>query len=353
MVSIGDKKIGDGFPCYITFEIGPTHNGLASAKRLIKAASESGADAVKFQMFDPERLISNKDQMFSYGVLKQKGTEEVEIIQEPIYNLFLKRSFTRKEWTELKQYCDELNIDFFSTVGFLDEVDFLEKLGCKSIKIASADVNHLPLIRKAAKTGMCIQLDTGMSTIGEIEIAVDAILAEGNDNIILHQCPSGYPARIDSINLNIIKTLKKMFSFPVAFSDHSPGKDMDIAAVALGANLIEKTITEDRYTRSVEHSMSIEIEDFRDFVITIKDIEKGLGVSRRLLSPIEKEERKHSRRSIFLSASAKAGEYIRDCQIEFRRPGFGISPDYYEKILDSKLIKNLDSGSMLKMSDFR
>ena len=104
MVKIGSKKIGDGFPCYITFEIGPTHDGLASAKRLIKAASKSGADAVKFQMFDPDRLISNKKQMFSYGVLKEQGSEEVEEIQESLHDLFLKRSFSKKEWIELKKY---------------------------------------------------------------------------------------------------------------------------------------------------------------------------------------------------------------------------------------------------------
>jgi len=351
MINIDNKQIGDGQPCYITFEIGPTHNGVESAKRLIKFASDAGADAVKFQIFDPERLVADKKQLFSYGVLKDRETGEIETIEEPLYDIFVRRSLTKEQWKEVKLYCDSLDMAFFATVGFDDEVDFLEELGCHSIKIASADVNHFPLLRRAARTGMCIQLDTGMSTLGEIEAAVDVIRSEGNENIIIHQCPSGYPARLESINLNIIPTLKQLFPYPVAFSDHTPGVDMDIAAVALGANLVEKTITEDRMTRSVEHIMSIEPPEMKTFIQTIRDIEIGLGTSRRKFHEAEKQSRDTVRRSVFIKKDAEAGQKLSDCYVEFRRPGFGITPDRYEELINLKLSKGVKEGHMLSYED--
>ena len=329
MITIKNKKIGTGYQCFITFEAGPTHNGLESAKRLVKHAADSGADAVKFQIFDADRLVADKTQLFSYGVLKNKETGEVETIQEPLYDILQRRSLSDQEWIEVKSYCDQLDILFFSTVGFDEDVDFLVKLGCDSIKIASADVNHYPLLRRVAKTGMCIQLDTGMATLGEIEAAIDIIRSEGNERIIIHQCPSGYPARLESINLNTITTLQQMFPYPVAFSDHTPGFEMDIAAISLGANLVEKTITEDRMTKSVEHVMSIEPHEMTDFIKTIREVETALGSNRRTITLEEVKKRDQIRRSVFLRANAKAGQKLDECDIEFRRPGFGITPDQY------------------------
>ncbi|MEJ2452195.1 MAG: N-acetylneuraminate synthase family protein [Gammaproteobacteria bacterium] len=351
MFHIDDRLIGDGAPCYVTFEIGPTHNGIQSAKRLIKHAADAGADAVKFQIFDPDRLVADKQQLFSYGVLKNRETGETETVEEPLYDILKRRCLSNEEWREIKAYCDSLNVAFFATVGFDEDVDFLIELNCHSIKIASADVNHFPLLRRVARTGMCVQLDTGMATLGEIEAAVDIIRSEGNENIIIHQCPSGYPARLESINLNIIPTLKRMFPYPVAFSDHTPGSEMDIAAVAMGANLVEKTITEDRATRSVEHIMSIEPPEMKDFVRTLREIETAMGNTRRVLHEDERVKRNAVRRSVFLKKAAKAGEKLCDCEIEFRRPGYGIAPDGYEEIKDAVLRHELPAGHMLTMAD--
>ena len=229
-VKFGNRIIGDGSACFIVFEAGPTHNGINTAKQLVKFAADAGADAIKFQMLDPERLVANKKQLFKFEILVDRETQRRKTISRPLFELLKERSFKKEEWKELKAYCDEVGLAFFATAGFEDEVEFLEELGCDSIKIASADVNHIPLIKLAAKTGMCIQLDTGNSTLGEIETAVDAIVAEGNENIVIHQCPSGYPARIESVNLRIIPTLKQMFGFPAAYSDHVPGWEMDIAS---------------------------------------------------------------------------------------------------------------------------
>ena len=352
MVTFGDRCVGDKFPCFITFEAGPTHNGLESAKRLVSLAADAGADAIKFQMFDPDRLVSDRKLPFTYEVLADKETGKTETISEPLYDIMCRRAMTKAEWKEVKQHCDSLGLAFFATIGFDEEIDLLEELNCDSIKIASYDVNHIPLLKRAARTGMCLQLDTGSSSLGEIEVAVDVIRKEGNENIIIHQCPSGYPARLESINLNTIPTLKRMFQYPIAFSDHTPGWDMDVAAVALGTNLVEKTITEDRTTRSVEHIMSIEPQDMKVFIKIIREVEVALGESRRILTDEERMKRSTWRRSMHLTRKIKAGVELTEDIIEFRRPGFGIQPDVYLEFLGKIINRDMVAGEMLKLEDF-
>ena len=167
---------------------------------------------------------------------------------------------------------------FFATIGDDRGLELVTKMRCESIKIASADVNYLPRLRKVAKTGISIQIDTGNATFGEIETAIDIIKTEGNEKIIIHNCPSGYPAHLESINLKMIPALKKLFNLPVAYSDHSIGGDMDIAAISLGADLVEKTITLDRTSRSVEHIMSLEPAEMKSFVRQIRDLEQPSAV---------------------------------------------------------------------------
>jgi N,N'-diacetyllegionaminate synthase len=350
-VHFGERVVGDGQPCFITYEAGPTHDSLASAKRLVKLAADSGADAVKFQIFDPDRLVADKAMTFSYEILVDRATGRTEPVEESLYEILRRRCLAESEWRELKAYSDSLGLAFFSTVSFEEDVRLLESLGCDSIKIASADVNHFPLLRQAARTGMCLQLDTGNASLGEVEAAIDVIRAEGNENIIIHQCPSGYPARLSSINLNVIPTLKRMFPYPVAFSDHTPGWDMDVAALALGANLLEKTITEDRMTRSVEHVFSLEPQDMRGFVQAIRDVETALGTNRRVMHAEELQKRKRIRRSVHLQGAAQAGQKLRDIAVEFRRPGFGIGPDRYEELLETTLARDLPAGHVLSLDD--
>ncbi|MFC1884985.1 N-acetylneuraminate synthase family protein [Thermodesulfobacteriota bacterium] len=352
MVTFGERKVGDGEPCFITFEAGPTHDGLESAKNLVTIASEAGADAVKFQILDPDRLVADKKQPFSYEVLIDRTTGKTETITEPLYDILCRRALNKDEWKEIKSHCDSMDLSFFATIGFDDEINLLEELSCDSIKIASADVNHWPLIRKAARTGMCIQLDTGNATIGEIEQAVDLVVAEGNENIIIHNCPSGYPARLESINLRLIKTLKAMFPYPVAFSDHTPGWDMDIAAVSMGVNLIEKTITEDRTTRSVEHIISLEGKEAKTFIEMIRKVEIALGNNRRIMHPDELERRKAIRRSAFLKSEVTKGCLVKDAEIEFMRPGYGISPKDFGKYFERRFKTDLPEGHMINLRDF-
>lgn len=346
-IMIGNRYVGDGHPCFITYEAGPTHDGLQTAKELVRHAAEAGADAVKFQILNTEKLVKDKSLSFSYEILVDRDTGETRKVSEPLYQILKRRELSRNEWLELKQFCDQLGLAFFATVDDEENIALLEEMGCQSIKIASADVNHFPLLRQAARTGMCVQLDTGNSTLGEIERAVDVIRAEGNENIIIHNCPSGYPARVDSINLNILKTLKSMFGLPVAYSDHTPGAEMDIAAVAIGANLIEKTITLDRMTPGVEHIMSLEPKEMKGFIQTIRDIERAMGSGRRILTKDELEKCKAIRRSVVLNAPVEAGTSLAEAGVYFSRPGYGLSPDLYEQMLSCKFISGFEAGEVV------
>jgi sialic acid synthase SpsE len=350
-LQLGGKTIGQGAPCFITFEAGPTHDGLASALELVRRAANTGADAVKFQMVDADRLVADRQQLFSYDVLVDRASGRRETIQEPLHAILKRRELKPDEWRRVKAEASALGLAFFATVSFLEDLAFLAELGAHSVKIASSDINHLPLIRAAARTGMNIQLDTGNSTLGEVEAAVDAILAEGNDSIIIHQCPSGYPARLPSIQLRMIQTLKQMFPFPIAFSDHTPGWEMDIAAVALGADLLEKTITLDRTTRSVEHIFSLEGDEPAAFVRAIRDIETALGEPRRHFSPEERQKRLATRRSVFLAKPVAAGEALSAAHLDFRRPGWGIPPTEVDRVVGLRATRPLEAGAMLAWTD--
>lgn len=351
-IKIGNKYIGDGFPTFITFEAGPTHNSFDSAKQLIKMAADSGADAIKFQILDPERLMADKRQTFEYEYLLNKKTNEIISKKENLYEILKRRSLKMSEWSELKKYSDSLNISFFATIAYEDEIKFVKDIGCESIKIASADVNYLQLIKQAAKTGLSIQLDTGNSTIGEIEKAARIVYETGNKKLIVHHCPTGYPAKLDAVNLRIIKSLKQLFNFPIAFSDHSPGYDMDIAAVCFGANLLEKTITKDKTTPSVEHIMSLEKEEAGIFVQKVRDLEKAFGAPVKILSSKDEKNRTMIRRSPYLKNNESKNTGLKKIDVIFSRPGIGISPEEYEILkMKGKLKRNLKRGNVLKSDD--
>lgn len=349
--AIGKREVGDGTPCFIVYEAGPTHDGLDRAVDLARLAAEAGADAVKYQILDPDRLVADRKQLFSYDVLVERASGRTETVSEPLYDILARRSMRQSDWGKLKQHCDGLGLAFFATVGFPDEVDFLEEIGCHSVKIASADINHYPLIRYAAQRLPSIQIDTGNATIGEVEAAVDVIRRAGRDEVVIHHCPSGYPARLESINLRIIPTLKTMFDLPIAYSDHTPGWDMDIAAIALGANMVEKTITHDRTTRSVEHMFSLEPGDMAAFVRAVRELETALGGTRKRLSEKELANRIAIRRSAHVQRDVTAGEAFDMASIEFRRPGHGIAPDVVEQYLGMRYARDMTAGQIVHPAD--
>ena len=275
MARLNNKTIDQSlYGTYIVLEAGPTHNGLESAKALAKAAKGAGADSVKFQLLYADRLMADKSLMFSYSYLEinSNGEENYVEFSEPLYDILKRRELNKQEWKELKNYCDEIDIHMFTTATYEDEVDFIvDELGMDSIKINSSDVTDLEFIDYCARKGVNIQLDTGNADIWEIEKAVITAENAGCENIIIHHCPSGYPAHVESIFLRQIATLKTLFpKYAIAFSDHSPGWDMDIAAVALGADMIEKTITLDRTIKSCEHSFSLEPDDAKRLTLELQ-----------------------------------------------------------------------------------
>lgn len=353
MLTIEGKLIGDGEPTYIVFEAGPTHNGLDTAKTLVTIAARAGADAVKFQILDPDRLVPDRNQMIEYDILVDKAGNRSETVSESLYEVLKRRYMKPEEWLELKSHCVQENIAFFSTATYIDELELMQGMNCDTVKICSGDVDHLPFIKRCAETGMCIQLDTGNATLGDIERAVDAILEQGNDRILIHNCPSGYPARLESINLRIIPTLKQMFGFPVAFSDHTPGWEMDIAAVALGANMVEKTITLDRTLRSPEHMFSLEPAEMETFVQSIRNLETALGNTRRKMTPGERKKSLAVRRSIVLSRNVREGEVVEAGMLDFARPGYGLRPERYEEVIGRRFCRDLAAGTRLLLEDLK
>jgi sialic acid synthase SpsE len=347
-VPIGDKRCGDGEPVFIVFEAGPTHTGLDSARRLIEVAAEAGADAIKFQILLTDRLIGDASVEITYKVLGERGPEDVT---ERLDTVLRRRELRAEEWAELKRYSDKLGITFFATVDYPETLDLVAGLGCHAVKVASGDLSHHPWLDRVARAGMPVMVDTGSSTIGEIERAVEIVTAAGNDEIIIHHCPSGYPARLESVNLRIITTLRHMFEFPIAFSDHTPGWDMDIAAVALGATMVEKTLTLDRRQRSTEHIMSVEPGEAAAFVRAVRDLEVALGRPRRIMTTAEAQGKVKARRSLFAARALRRGDRLTEDAVDWRRPGTGIVPAEARYALGRALARDVAAGTMLGWDD--
>jgi N,N'-diacetyllegionaminate synthase len=349
-VRIGNRWCGDHEPVFIVFEAGPTHTGFDSARRLIEVAAEAKADAIKFQILRAERLVAQPELEITYKVLNERG--EREDVTERLLTILERRALKDAEWMELKRHADRLGITFFATVDYPETLALVESMGCHAVKVASGDLNHHPWLDRVARTGIPIMVDTGSSTIGEVERAVDICTTAGNDDIIIHHCPSGYPARLESINLRIITTLRQMFDVPIAFSDHTPGWDMDVAAVALGVNMVEKTLTLDRRTRSAEHIMSVEPSEASAFVRAVRDVEVALGGPRRLMSEEEAKGKVKARRSLYAARALRRGERLGQDAIDWRRPGTGIVPAELAYVLGRSLIRDVEAGAMLGWQDF-
>ena len=350
-LKINGKQVGNNKNTYIIFEAGPTHNGLSSAKKLVDMAKIAGADAIKFQILDTN-LISDINQVFTYKYLATKKKDIIKVASEPLHKILKRREMKMSQWKKLSEYCCIKKITFFATASNFYEIDFLKDIGCDTVKIASADINHYPLLSHAAKSGMIVQIDTGMADLYEINEAVK-LISRYNNKIIIHHCPSGYPAEVSDINLNIIKTLKSKFNCPIAYSDHSPGYDMDIAAVALGANILEKTITLDKTIKSPEHMMSLEFQDMIDFVENIKKLDSALGKFDKKFSVKQKISRKLLRRSVFLVEDAKKNQKLKDVNVVYKRPERGMTPEFFFKNKFLSLKKNIKKGKILKIENVK
>jgi sialic acid synthase SpsE len=329
-IKIGKKNIGNGTPCFIIAEIGSNHNGdIEVAKKLIDISHEAGADAVKFQIFNEENLYSKYTPKFTY--LKEKN----------VYDL-IKEIKTPREWIkELYNYCLQKNIEFLATPFDYEAVDLLDNY-VNAFKLASFEIVDLELIKYIAKKNKPIIISTGMANLGEIEDAINSAKSVGNENIILMQCNSVYPTPPEIVNLKTIKTMEKDFLVPVGFSDHTKGIHIPIAAIVMGAKIIEKHITLDRKMKGPDHSFAIEPTELKEMVSNIRDVEKSIGNGIKEKSTLESQEMYlKARRSIHAKVDISEGKEITKEMLTVKRPGYGIKPKFIDILVGSKAKRDI------------
>ncbi len=329
-VKIGNKLIDEGEPCFIIAEAGSNHNGsLEQAKELIDVAAESGADAVKFQIYNAETLYSKYTPEFSY----LKGQNVYELIKD---------IETPREWIkELAGYCETRNIIFLATPFDFEAVDLLDKY-VPAFKIASFEITDLELLQYAAEKGKPMIISTGMANLGEIEDAITAIKSVGNEDIVLLHCNSLYPTPAEVVDLKAMATMKTAFKVPVGFSDHSLGIHIPIAAVAMGACAIEKHFTLSREMKGPDHSFAIEPAELREMVRCIREVEKAKGTGIKEKSELESEEMYvKARRSIHAKVDIPKETKIRRDMLIIKRPGYGIKPKFIDIVVGRAATKDI------------
>ena len=327
-IRIGTKIVGDGHPCFVIAEIGMNHNGdLALAKQIIDAAIHAGVDAIKFQMFTAETLVTQDAQTY--------GNEDGHL---PKYQqeMYKKYELSKEQYITLRTYCETKNILFFASVFDEYNADMLEAVGTCAYKIASCDLTHLPLLRHIARKGKPIIMSTGMATLDEVHDAVNAITSEGNDDIVLLHCISSYPAQIAKSNLRVIETLRENFPYPIGYSDHTPGGVSAVAAITLGASVVEKHLTTSKKIPGVDHHLSMEPHEMREMIENIHLIEQGLGTGEKIVTEAEQETRIMARRSIIAKADIPAGAVIVPEMLVIKRPGTGMAPKMLPIVLGKR-----------------
>lgn len=330
---------------FIIAEAGVNHNGnIELAKKLIDVAKEAKVDAVKFQTFKTEKIVSRSAEMAEY----QKENLKT---QESQYEMIKRLELSYDSFKELKQYCEDKNILFLSTPDDEDSLDFLVELQVEQIKIGSTEVTNLNYLRKIAKKNLPIILSTGMSTLGEVEAALTTIYEEGNKNITLLHATTDYPTAYDDVNLRAMSTLKNAFNIPVGYSDHTLGYEAAIAAVTMGAVVIEKHFTLDKNMEGPDHKASLNPEELKEFVVKIRNTEKLLGDGIKKPTKREKEIIEVARRSIVASYDLKKGSIITEEMLEFKRPGNGIKPEMVEVLIGRALKRDVKEDEVIKWED--
>lgn len=322
---IGGKPVGGGAPCYVIAEAGANHNrDLGMARELIDVAAHAGADAVKFQTYTGAGIYSSKTPRFEYLKEDRSPQELLEAISLP------------RDWQpKLAEHARERGIHFFSSPFDHEAVDGLAELGVPAMKIASFEIVDLPLVRKAASVGVPLIVSTGMAVYGEIEDALGAAAAEGNDQVALLRCASVYPAPPSIMNLRAMGTMREAFGVPVGLSDHTMGISVPAGGAALGMDLLEKHFTLDRTLEGPDHPFAIEPDELRALVAAVRDVEAALG-NGRLEGPSEEEKGEMyrlARRSLIAAADIPAGTEITREMLTVKRPGFGIAPKHLDLVV--------------------
>ncbi len=346
-ITIGDRALGAGEPCFIVAEIGINHNGdMDLAKQMIDAAKEAGADSVKFQNYVTEDFLSDRSLMYDY-------ISQGEPVCEPQFDMFKRYELSNAQLGMLKAYCDEVGIIFHSTPTNKNGVDALVALGSPIVKNGSDYLSNLPLVAYMGQSGVATVLSTGMATVADIDESVRAFKATGNQNLVLLHCTSAYPCPSDEVNLRKIPSLQQTFGVPVGFSDHTEGIEAAIGAVVLGACFIEKHFTLDRNLPGPDHRFSSDPAEFTQLVQGVRKIEANLGVSALGLSGVENENREAYRLSCVAARALPKGHTLSKDDIAFRRPGSGLPPAQMDYLIGYTLPHDVAIGYMFSKTDLQ
>ena len=332
-------------PVLVIAEAGVNHNGdLALAKQLIDVAADAGADLVKFQTFSAKRLATQQAKKADYQTLIT-GSAETQ------YQMLSCLELSENMHHKLVDYCARRNIEFFSTGFDVESVDFLINLGINHFKIPSGEITNMPYLRHIGQFGKPVIISTGISTMGEIEAAINVLVEGGTTRslITLLHCTSEYPVPMTEVNLRAMQTMQMAFGVDVGYSDHTVGIEVSIAAVALGATVIEKHFTLDRNMPGPDHKASLEPDELKSMVSAIRNIEIALGNG--IKRPMQSELRNKSvvRKSIVASRVIKSGEVLSAKNITVKRPGTGISPMSWDAVIGRKAIRDFAIDDLIEL----
>lgn len=342
-VRIDDKMIGPGNPCFIIAEAGVNHNGdIEIARQLIDAAVEAGADAVKFQTFNPDAVAVQNAPKPAYQLDNTPA-------QESQLEMLRKLSLSYEDFYALKKHAEKVGIMFLSTPTTTADIEFLVEIGVQALKIASMDIVNYPLLHVFGSQGIPVIASTGMATLGEVEKGLSSLSSAGCQEVCLLHCVSNYPVRDQDANLLVMETLKQAFQVPVGYSDHTTGISVPIAAVAREACVIEKHFTIDKQLVGPDHAASLDPEEFGAMVAGIRTVEAALGNPIKHELEVEAVNRSTMRRSLVAAEDISVGTIIEDRHIVLKRPGTGVGSEFIPLFLGRKTMCPLKKDQMISL----
>lgn len=340
---IAGRAIGPGRPVFVIAEAGVNHNGdLRLAKRLVDVACAAGADAVKFQSFRAEELATRDAPKARYQERTAPGESQFAMLK--------RLELTEPMHRTLIAYCRKKGILFLSTPFDPPSATLLHKHRVPAYKVPSGELTNLPLLRQIARYGRPIILSTGMSTLEEVAAAARTVYGEGNRQLVLLHCTSNYPARMEDCNLNAIRTLRRRFGVPVGYSDHTLGSTAAVAAVALGACVVEKHFTLDTALPGPDHKASADPDGLRRYVAAIRETEKSLGDGRKVPAAAELEVKRMARKSVVARADLDKGTVLTEDVLALKRPATGIPPGDLPKLLGRRLSRAVRRDTLISWS---
>ena len=327
---------------YIIAEAGVNHNGsFELACKLVDAAKAAGADCIKFQTFKSQNLVSHTAQKAEY---QKDATGEGSQI-----DMLKKLELSYGEFLMLKDYCEKQGICFLSTPFDFESIEFLKSIDMPFWKIPSGEITNYPYLVALAKTEKPIVMSTGMCELGEIEAAIHVLKDYGTKDIRLLQCNTEYPTPFEDVNLRAMQTMKEYFGIEVGYSDHTEGIEVPVAAVALGATIIEKHFTLDRNMEGPDHKASLEPNELKAMVESIRRIEKALGNGNKTPSKSEKKNITIARKSIVAKKNIRIGEILTEENLTVKRPGNGISPMEWNKVVGTKAVRDFQEDELIEL----